>query len=201
MRCNIEPFLDEAAEELSWRCTIHRHYTPCPHDGQPPRPGPPVHIDQRPTPQRALAYARRHTGNARPIVMHSDFAAPRLHDTGAALTCWCGPLVSPPAPPVSPARLRTERLWLRLTQAELATAAALTEDDTAAFEDGTTAPTLEQAARLVKALRLDSAARLHDAPPPPAPDIEATLSPHIPPGDLAQIRRFVEYLRHAADAS
>jgi hypothetical protein len=94
MRCNIQPFLDTKTGESSWRCTVHRCHMPCPYDGEPPKQGPPVHIDRHPTPEAALAYARRHTGGARPIVMHTDFATIRPHDTGDATECWCAPEVT-----------------------------------------------------------------------------------------------------------
>lgn len=93
--CNYTRVLDTDTGTLAPACSTHRHYLPCPHDGEPPLADAPVHLFQNGSSREgALAYARKATGRARDIVLHNEADGDRDHDAGESTACWCGPEVT-----------------------------------------------------------------------------------------------------------
>lgn len=95
------------ADDPTWpvrgACVVHRHYAPCPLDGEPACPDP-IHGDCRPSAEAGLTAHRYRTLGQRPFVQHmgslvdlSPSGAQHYAgaDLDAAAACWCGPVVFP----------------------------------------------------------------------------------------------------------
>lgn len=92
--CFYTPTLDTDSETFGLACTRHRCFYPCKYPGQPPFEGPPVHVDQIPSKDAAVEFARVRTGGVRDIVVHTNFRTKTRHITGASRDCWCNPEVT-----------------------------------------------------------------------------------------------------------
>jgi hypothetical protein len=102
-RCGpVVPVLDADDPVLPVRgaCVVHRHYAPCPLDGDPAC-ALPLHGDEHPSREAALASHEIKTLGQRPLVLHRG-SLTDLSPTGAEhvvderTDCWCGPTLYPP---------------------------------------------------------------------------------------------------------
>lgn len=81
-------------------CIVHRHYAPCPLDGEPAVAAP-LHLDCRPTVEATVADWSAKTLRQRPALVHMaswldlgpDGQEHVVDDD--ILDCWCGPVLFP----------------------------------------------------------------------------------------------------------
>jgi len=92
--CVLCPVVDDADLSVTIACTVHAHWEPCPHDGEPAAPLS-LHALST-TREDALRSWEIRTDRQRPLVIHRDDGRPAgAHTTTDGDHCPCGPEIIP----------------------------------------------------------------------------------------------------------